>query len=531
MADNSSFQAGYDNTYRQMAEREIFVSDNKIESDVFRRMLDLASRSSGLGSYFNRIQTQMVALDRYNRGLMAPHQEVSGPIFITRPRLALTSANLRNSDVLRYLDTSDNTSAANMIRRILDPEYSRRNRTGSMIDDNNPFIVPLCNSVISLGGLPDRVNQEYTSQGGLWGENLTTVKGSDDLRGTYNLNLGINEPQGAPVYALLSAMIEFERLVTDGEIFAYKDDIDRREICYTCSIYHFNLDNTHRRITKWVKCTGCFPLSLPDGAMLSVNPGERYVEAASKYSVPWICNRVEYNRPGPLMDFRALMLTFCPSLNDGVVFYRDKSGSPITTSGGKLYTGRWPDKAVDFDYSAHPKLTWTPMDNFRGLPWLENTPQGLQLIWRRVDNPVNPLLGKAGVDITDKLIRIVDGKINQFSEELPAIPTNRYMLQLVSGITEEKVKAKMNDIKSTVSVDEIKTTNDEAPKVTSTSVITTALTAEEANKRMAEQRQEAFDTFKGRIEAKAAKEGRPLTEDEKDRIYRYGIRLGLKVNR
>jgi len=42
MADNSSFQAGYDNTYRQMAEREIFVSDNKIESDVFRRILDLA---------------------------------------------------------------------------------------------------------------------------------------------------------------------------------------------------------------------------------------------------------------------------------------------------------------------------------------------------------------------------------------------------------------------------------------------------------------------------------------------------------
>lgn len=360
---------------------------NRISQEVLDRVTNLSFISSGLGGYANQMQTFLSTIDRYQHNILPVNSEYSGLTFITRPRLCLKSANLRTNRKMAPLDTLAKDSMAFMLRALLDTNLATDGKGGvdekiqrqllesPMFDLRNPFLVPACNALTHIGGLPDPMIQTTTTEGGFFCEDQTFVIGGDNLNRTYNLQLGFKDIQYGPISALFFYWIEYMRCVTRGLMAAYADDIDQQVMNYTVSIYRFNLDPSKQYITKYSKATGCFPTSVPFGGMMNKNQGEHFVNAATEFSIPFVANKVEYQDYAILLDFNTLMRRYCPTIND-----LDSREGPMDPSQKDTNAAK-----------QHPSLPMSPIENFRGLPYITTDRHGIRMEFRRVPNPAYPL--------------------------------------------------------------------------------------------------------------------------------------------
>lgn len=356
-----------------------------LDKNLLDRINNLAFLSSGLGGYANQIQTFLTCLDRYQHNILPVNSEYSGFTFITRPRLCLRSSNLRTNRRMVPLDTRAPNSMAFMIRALLDTnlgtndaEMTQLLQNSPMFDFRNPFLIPCCNALTHVGGFPDPMVQTATTEGGFYSEDQTYAIGSDDLNRTYNFQLGFKDIQHGPIAALFYYWLEYMRCVTRGLMAAYADDIDQQRMNYTVSIYRFNLDPSKHYITKYSKATGCFPTSLPLGAMMNKNNQEHFVNAATEFSIPFVANKVEYQDYAILLDFNALVRRYCPSIN----LVRG-----IDSATGMQASATKESSQTDYECSVLPH---SPLENFRGLPYITTDKFGIRLEFRRVPNPAYP---------------------------------------------------------------------------------------------------------------------------------------------
>lgn len=395
------------NAYDQMIREN--KSTKTIPEPMRDRIANLAFVSSGAGGYFNQIQTFLTCLDRYAGNVLPVNSEFSGLTFITRPRLCLQSSNLRSNRRMVALDTINPTSMAFMIRCLLDTNfhkvqnanqatYAKAVSQSPLVDEQNPFLTPLCNALTSISGFPDMMIQTQTTEGGFMSEAQQFAIGGDDFnRGAYNLTLNFKDIQHGPISAMFFYWLEYIRCVTRGSMVAYADDIDEQRLNYTVSIYRFCLDPTKTYITDWCKCTGCFPTSLNLGSRLQVNEGEGFVQAAATLSVPFVCNKVEYRDYAIFMDFNTLMRRYCPTIN------LDKDGKQAKPDANGKQTANL----------VHPNLPKIPITNYRGLPYITSDMHGPRLEFRRVSNPVFP---DTNDDLVDQLMLIdLHNKLEQFN--------------------------------------------------------------------------------------------------------------------
>lgn len=317
---------------------------------------DRIFRSVAAGGYSNQFQTFLTGIDRFQRNNLPANSEHSGYTFITRPRLCLTSASLRQSRIMTPLDTDNPKSLAYMIRCLLDTKYcndhSDVSTTSPLLNTLNPFFTPLINSLVGLNGWPDPIIQTTTTEGGFHSEDQTFAIGSDDLSKTYDLSLTFKDIQYAPITAIFQYWLEYISCVTKNRMVAYKEDIDAQRMNYTVSIYRFNVDPTRRYITKYAKATGCFPKSVPLGGMFNVNENELYVGEAGKFTIPFVANDIKYNDYGILMDFNILVKRYCS------------------------------------DIESYDTLSNAASNNFSGIPYIESTPSGLQLVFKAKSDEV-----------------------------------------------------------------------------------------------------------------------------------------------
>lgn len=376
------------------------VDYHAISQEMRDRVTNLSFVTSGAGPYFNQIQTFLTSLDRFKGNVLPVNMVQSGLTFISRPRLCLQSSNLRNNRRFAALDTLNPTSIPFMIRCLLDTNLGEINNgrlkpfieRSPLVDPQNAFLVPLCNSLISLSGLPDYNIQTQTTDGGYQEEAQTFAIGGDDFnRSVYNLTLNFKDIQHGPISALIYYWLEYIRCVTRGIMLAYADDIDEQRLNYTVSIYRFALDPTRTYIVDWCKCTGCFPTSLNTGSMLQVNEGEEYVSAATQISVNFACNKVEYRDYAILMDFNTLVSRYCPDIN------WDIKGE---------YAQPDPNSGVNNHDLIHPNLPKDPYTNYRGIPYITTDMHGPRLEFRRSSTPVFPYV-YGEKDLVDQLL-VVD---------------------------------------------------------------------------------------------------------------------------
>lgn len=401
-------QSALDEAIQAMKRNE--VDFDAITQEMKDRVTNLSFVTSGAGPYFNQIQTFLTSLDRFKGNILPVNMVQSGLTFITRPRLCLQSSNLRNNRRFAALDTLNPTSIPFMIRCLLDTNLGKINdgrlqpiiEKSPLIDVHNPFLVPLCNSLISMNGLPDYSIQTQTTDGGYQAEAQTFAVGGDDFnRGIYDLNLNFKDIQHGPISAIIYYWLEYIRCVTRGIMLAYADDIDEQRLNYTVSIYRFALDPSRTYIVDWCKCTGCFPRTLNTGGMMQVNEGEEYTNAATQLNVNFTCNKVEYRDYAILMDFNTLVSRYCPDIN-------------LDTSGNVAEPNK--NNGVNYHELVHPNLPKEPYTNYRGIPYITSDMHGPRLEFRRSSTPVFPYT-YGQKDLVDQLL-VVDmlRKAKEFGE-------------------------------------------------------------------------------------------------------------------
>jgi hypothetical protein len=319
-----------------------FSGDTGLTFEQRKMYLDIVTQSVGGGGFYNQYQTFMRGIDRFQRNMVPPNVEHAGVTFITRPRLCLTQTSLRQQPEFAPLDTLDPTSIGFAMRCLLDTKFTKDNLTvaaeSPLLNIHSPFFTPLINGLKGISGFPDPVLQTLTTDAGFHSEDQTFAIGYDQLFKSYDLSLTFKDIQNGPISALFFFWLLYMGYVTKGMMPAYKDDIYRQRMNYTVSIYRFMLDPSRKYVTRYSKATGCFPKSVPFGSMFNYSEAELYNPEVGKFTIPFVTNRVEYNRYPILMDFNMLVNRY-RSTNRQIKQWTNLDDILLTTDVSENYEG------------------------------------------------------------------------------------------------------------------------------------------------------------------------------------------------
>lgn len=320
--------------------------------NLLNYLTNAAFVSSGAGLYNNQFAELFSKIDRFERNILPRNSEFSGYTFMTRPRLNLTSANLIADRNFAALNTMAPNTVPFMIRCLLDPQFCKDNydiaTKCALLDYYSPFLTPLNNDAMACTGFVDPVLATETTEGGFFSEDQTYVIGGDRMAKTYDISYQFKDHQGGTNLAILDWWVRYMANITDGTMIQYADAIDANRLDYTVSIYRFITDRSKRFVTKWCKCTGCFPRTAPIGVPFNKNAGEQFITASGEFSVPFVVNHIGYNDPIILKEFNMLV---------------DRYAGNILTD--EIYNAK-------------------AQNNFHGLPYIiVNRTNGIELVYRK----------------------------------------------------------------------------------------------------------------------------------------------------
>ena len=353
-----------------MRQLPTFVNPGDNNEEFLKQMVELAFDASGFGSQESQIAQFMSKHDRFFRAMVPKNPVYSGYTFITRPRLCLADFNLIGHRKFAAMRTTKYNSIPFALRCFLDTEYCMSHYAESsacpFIDVENPFLVCVGNALQSISGYVDPSVITETSEGGFFSEDQTVSIGGERMLRTYDLNLQLKDIPGSPISALFDYWREYLTNLGDGSMMQYADAIDANRLDYTVSIYRFLTDRSKRYITRWCKCTGCFPISAPTGVPFNMNQGETFVQAAGEFSIPFKVNRIEYDDPIILNEFNKLVRRY--------------------NNWGKQQTM----KNSKYAFAMHP------VNNFAGVPYIRPTEVGNELVFLQRDDSRNEIVTEKG---------------------------------------------------------------------------------------------------------------------------------------
>lgn len=348
------------------------VGSNTYDTNA-KNIINQSYKAMGAGNYDNIFQNFLSRLDRHGTALVPLNAMNYGYTFITRPRLNMTTGNLKQHPVMATLASDKPDTVAFMIRCLLDTRLTKGTLINivkpttndeiynfsndltfksPLLDIYNPFFIPLCNGLKGMSGWPDFNIETETTEGDFHSGDFTFVKGSDMNNRSTELSLEFRDIQGSIILAIFHYWCLMMALQAKGVTMAYPDDIYEQRLNYTVSIYRFITDVSRKKILWWGKATGCFPKSVPVGAIFNVNHDEVTISSAMNFSIPFTANDVKYNDPGILTDFNKLVRRYAPQVDSW-------DNLDTTTMLGSLN------------------------NNFAGIPLIVNSASGdLELIWK-----------------------------------------------------------------------------------------------------------------------------------------------------
>jgi len=330
--------------------------NERLESYITRA----AYVAGGAGGYYDQFATFFRGLDRFKRNMLPSNSEHHGFTFITRPRLNLTDVQLAQDRCFAPLNNEDPQSVPFMIRALLDTQWARDHykeaTISPLLNYYSPWLTPVVNALTSMTGWPDPTLYTETTEGGFFQEDMTVAIGGDRMSKTYEVNVTFKDIQGGPIMAIFDYWTKWMANACDGVMMPYADAIDKNRLDYTVSIYRFATDPTRRFITKFAKGTGCFPKSVPLGAVFNVNQGEIFSEGSATVTVPFVINHISYNDPIIITEFNQLA--------------------------DRYAKGMWANDKLPVD-EERPYAP-QPINNFCGLPYIITGKNRTELIFRRL---------------------------------------------------------------------------------------------------------------------------------------------------
>ena len=244
------------------------------------------------------------------------NKDYFGLTFFTRPKLNLSSANLRTARIMSSLLSTNENSIQRVIRCLLDRSLHRQGINCTLIDNRQAFIPLLTNNLLSMSGWPDVSVPTNTSHEGMYKEAFSMVDGITVNYSTYDITANFRNTPGDPITALFLAWIHYSSFVYQGVMVPYPEMIIENEIDYQTRIYRLVLDSTKTKVTKIGACGASFPLSSPIGKSFDFESDKPINSSNDQISIPFRCMGAIYQDDILINEFNRTTMVFNPGLTD-----------------------------------------------------------------------------------------------------------------------------------------------------------------------------------------------------------------------
>lgn len=223
------------------------------------------------------------------------NKDLFGLTFFTRPRMNLTTENIRTVRKFTPLLNNEPASLQRIIRCLLDPalakpeDVTRPVVSSPFVDSQQAFIPILTNHLLSMSGWPDIIAPTMTSPDGVYKEAYSFVDGVTDNYSTYDITANFRNIPGDPITMLFLIWIHYASLVYQGVLVPYPEMIVENQIDYQTRIYRLVLDATKTRVQKIGACGAAFPTSSPIGAAFNFAADRPINNTNDQISIPFRC--------------------------------------------------------------------------------------------------------------------------------------------------------------------------------------------------------------------------------------------------
>lgn len=219
-----------------------------------------------------------------------------GYVFFTRPQLNMTTFNLRSYRKFYDLLTKDSNSILRYVRCMLDPklEYTE-NIVSPFVDNKNPFIPLLTNTIEQMGGWPDPVIESYTTPQGLKREQLSMVDSQLEIYNSFTIDCSFRNILNDPITLLFNVWATYPTLTFQNILSPYTVFLIENAIDYNTRIYRLVMDET-RKYVKKISATGAsYPINLPLGRFFDFKADGTYNDQNNSINIRFECNGADYN--------------------------------------------------------------------------------------------------------------------------------------------------------------------------------------------------------------------------------------------
>lgn len=291
-------------TYQDLTDN----SDNG-RSETITGNLDQVFAGTGTGFISSAITDSFVGINHRQQPNAVPiNRDYYGLTFFTRPRLNMTTGNLRCVRKFAHLLTSDGRTINRAVRALLDTEAKKNGHSSVLIDDYNVFIPILTNQLISLSGYPDITLPTYTSEPGLYKEEFSIADGITDIYRTWDLRVNFRNIIGDPITRLFEIWLEYISQVRQGVIVPYPDALIENEKDYETRIYRLVLDHTKEFVQKIAATGAAFPIDAPLGTAFNYESDKPINQGNDQLSFTFRCQGVMYNDPILVDEFNRAVI-------------------------------------------------------------------------------------------------------------------------------------------------------------------------------------------------------------------------------
>lgn len=330
-----------------------------------RERLDEVTRGNGFGdiSSINYHTVKGFNYLRHGQQLVHKNRDNMGFTFFTRPILNLTYDNLSAVDLLQPLKVAPPNSYGNMVRCLLDPWFQKNmnqgeqsnvshhasqgtlpgdkhrqtshgNRSTLLVDEHNPFIPLLSNTLVSLTGWRDIALNDYTSKNGVNNEQWSKPDGYFYKTEAFELSASFRNIEGNPLKTLFTTWLCYMWHCLEGDIAPYPVFVEDREYDFNTRIYRFVMDHTRTYIQSHAM-TIAWPMSFPSGNLYNFSFDKNFIDANDEVNITFKCMGSDYDHPIMPYEFNSLVGMYNPSLKVDFTKYDFKNESLV------METGNW----------------------------------------------------------------------------------------------------------------------------------------------------------------------------------------------
>lgn len=331
-------------------------------------LIDQVSRGLGLGGIGTSTYSTIHGINMHGGTPSLPQNKDSrGLVFFTKPCLNLSYNNVIGIRKMSYLANTDPLSMGNAIRCMLNPVnfdvapssgikggdnrvYGDSHRS-SIVDDLNPFIPLLSNTLLTLSGWPDFVPETYTSKEGISKEAVSWIDGRPNIHSVFSLSATFANMEGDPVRQLLSTWIEYATRVAEGSMLPWPLNIVENRIDYQTRPYILTLDSTGTYVQHITAAGAAFPIADPAGAASNFNVEQVQTTANRQISTEFKAIGAIYDDPLLITSFNKTVVLSNPDMADAV---RESKMIKLVSSDKEIIS----EKQL-FNYMSYPRISDT----------------------------------------------------------------------------------------------------------------------------------------------------------------------------